>query len=37
MQPNFPFDPLRDYAPLAMVAEWTTILVVKKDLPLKNS
>ena len=28
MQPNFPFDPLRDYAPLAMVAEWTAILVV---------
>jgi len=33
MQPNFPFDPLRDYVPLAMVAEWTAILVVKKDLP----
>jgi tripartite-type tricarboxylate transporter receptor subunit TctC len=32
MQPNFPFDPLRDYVPLAMVAEWTAILVVKKDL-----
>jgi tripartite-type tricarboxylate transporter receptor subunit TctC len=33
MQPNYPFDPLRDYVPLAMVAEWTAILVVKKDLP----
>jgi tripartite-type tricarboxylate transporter receptor subunit TctC len=33
MQPNFPFDPLRDYVPLAMVAEWTAILAVKKDLP----
>ena len=33
MQPNYPFDPLRDYVPLAMVAEWSAILVVKKDLP----
>jgi tripartite-type tricarboxylate transporter receptor subunit TctC len=33
MQADYPFDPLRDYVPLAMVAEWTAILVVKKDLP----
>ena len=33
MQANYPFDPLRDYVPLAMVAEWTAILVVKKELP----
>jgi tripartite-type tricarboxylate transporter receptor subunit TctC len=33
IQPNFPFDPLRDYVPLAMVAEWTAILVVKQELP----
>ena len=32
MQSNFPFDPLRDYVPLAMVAEWTAILVVKQEL-----
>ena len=31
-QPNHPFDPARDYVPLAMVAEWTAILVAKKDL-----
>jgi len=36
MQPNYPFDPLRDYVPLAMVAEWYAILVVKKDLPVAN-
>jgi tripartite-type tricarboxylate transporter receptor subunit TctC len=36
MQPNFPFDPLRDYVPLAMVAEWTAILVVKKDLSINT-
>ena len=33
MQPNYPFDPLRDYVPLAMVAEWSAILAVKADLP----
>ena len=36
IQPNYPFDPLRDYAPLAMVAEWTSIFVVKKDLPVST-
>ena len=34
MQPNYPFDPLKDYMPVAMVAEWSAILVVKKDLPV---
>jgi tripartite-type tricarboxylate transporter receptor subunit TctC len=34
MQPNYPFDPLKDYTPVAMVAEWSAILVVKKDLPV---
>jgi tripartite-type tricarboxylate transporter receptor subunit TctC len=34
ISPSFPFDPLRDYAPVAMVAEWSAILVVKKDLPV---
>jgi tripartite-type tricarboxylate transporter receptor subunit TctC len=32
MQPDYPFDPLRDYVPISMVAEWSAILVVKKDL-----
>ena len=36
MQPNYPFDPLRDYVPVAMVAEWSAILVVKKDLPVNT-
>jgi tripartite-type tricarboxylate transporter receptor subunit TctC len=36
MQPDYPFDPLRDYRPIAMVAEWSTILVVKKDLPVST-
>jgi hypothetical protein len=33
VQKDYPFDPLRDYVPVAMVAEWSAILVVKKDLP----
>ena len=36
MQQNYPFDPLRDYVPVAMVAEWSAILVVKKDLPVNT-
>ncbi len=36
MQKNYPFDPLRDYVPIAMVAEWSAILVVKKDLPVNT-
>ena len=34
VQKDYPFDPLRDYVPVAMVAEWSAILVVKKDLPV---
>ena len=34
VQANYPFDPLRDYVPISMVAEWSAILVVKKDLPV---
>lgn len=34
VQPNYPFDPLRDYVPISVVAEWSAILVVKKDLPV---
>jgi tripartite-type tricarboxylate transporter receptor subunit TctC len=36
MQPNYPFDPTKDYVPIAMVAEWDAILVVKKDLPVNT-
>jgi tripartite-type tricarboxylate transporter receptor subunit TctC len=36
MQPNYPFDPQKDYVPVAMVAEWSAILVVKKDLPVNT-
>jgi tripartite-type tricarboxylate transporter receptor subunit TctC len=36
MQPNYPFDPLKDYLPVAAVAEWSAILVVKKDLPVNT-
>ena len=36
MQTNYPFDPLKDYVPVAMVAEWSAILVVKKDLPVNT-
>ena len=34
VQKDYPFDPLRDYVPVAMVAEWSAILVVKKNLPV---
>jgi len=36
VQKNYPFDPLRDYVPIAMVAEWSAVLVVKKDLPVNT-
>jgi tripartite-type tricarboxylate transporter receptor subunit TctC len=36
VQKNYPFDPLRDYFPIAMVAEWSAVLVVKKDLPVNT-
>jgi len=34
VQANYPFDPLRDYVPISIVAEWSAILVVKRDLPV---
>lgn len=34
VQKDYPFDPLRDYVPVAMVAEWSAILVVKQALPV---
>jgi tripartite-type tricarboxylate transporter receptor subunit TctC len=36
VQKDYPFDPLRKYVPVAMVAEWSAILVVKKDLPVST-
>jgi tripartite-type tricarboxylate transporter receptor subunit TctC len=36
VQKDYPFDPMRDYVPLAMVAEWSAILVIKKDLPVNT-
>jgi tripartite-type tricarboxylate transporter receptor subunit TctC len=36
VQKNYPFDPKRDYLPIAMVAEWSAILVVKQDLPVNT-
>jgi tripartite-type tricarboxylate transporter receptor subunit TctC len=36
VQKNYPFDPHRDYLPIAMVAEWSAVLVVKKDLPVNT-
>jgi tripartite-type tricarboxylate transporter receptor subunit TctC len=31
---NYPFDPVRDFTPISLPAEWSAILVVKKDLPV---
>lgn len=33
MAPNFPFDPLRDFVPVSLVAEWAPVMLVKKALP----
>lgn len=33
IQKNYPFDPLRDYVPIAVAAEWSAVLVIKRDLP----
>jgi tripartite-type tricarboxylate transporter receptor subunit TctC len=33
VQANYPFDPLRDYVPVSVAAEWSAILVLKRDLP----
>ena len=34
--PNFPFDPLRDLAPVSLVAESQTVLVVHPSVPAKS-
>jgi len=36
MAPNFPFDPVRDFIPVAGVAEWAGVMLVKKDLPVRT-
>ena len=36
MAPNFPFDPVRDFIPVAGVAEWAGVMLVKKDLPASS-
>ena len=36
VQANYPFDPLRDYVPISTVAEWSAILVLKRDLPVST-
>jgi len=36
MAPNFPFDPLRDFVPVALAAEWVPVMLVKKDLPVSS-
>jgi tripartite-type tricarboxylate transporter receptor subunit TctC len=36
VQKDYPYDPHRDYVPIAMVAEWSAVLVVKKDLPVST-
>jgi len=36
VQKNYPFDPKRDYVPIAMVAEWSAVLVVKQGLPVNT-
>ncbi|AMN44649.1 Bug family tripartite tricarboxylate transporter substrate binding protein [Rhodoplanes sp. Z2-YC6860] len=36
MQKDYPFDPLRDYMPIATVAEWSALFVVNKKVPVSN-
>src|SRR5262245_19630811 len=36
MAPNFPFDQVRDFIPVASVAEWAGVMLVKKDLPVRT-
>jgi tripartite-type tricarboxylate transporter receptor subunit TctC len=36
VNPRFPFDPLKDYVPVAMVSEFVNIMIVNKDLPVKT-
>src|SRR5262252_1401457 len=36
MAPSFPFDPLRDFVPVSMVAEWAAVMLAKHDLPVSS-
>jgi tripartite-type tricarboxylate transporter receptor subunit TctC len=36
MAPNFPFDPLRDFVPVSLAAEWAPVMLVKKGLPVSS-
>jgi len=36
MTKNFPFDPLRDFVPVSMTAEWFPVMCVRSDLPVSN-
>jgi tripartite-type tricarboxylate transporter receptor subunit TctC len=36
MQKDYPFDPLRDYVPIATIAEWSALFVVKRALPVST-
>ena len=36
MAPNFPFDPLRDFVPISLAAEWAPVMLAKKDLPVSS-
>jgi tripartite-type tricarboxylate transporter receptor subunit TctC len=36
LMPKMPFDPAKDFIPVALVAELPTLLVVRQDSPLKN-
>src|SRR5215475_2111805 len=36
MAPNFPFDPVRDFIPVSLVAEWSGVMLVRKGLPVNS-
>lgn len=36
MQKDYPFDPLRDYVPIAMMTEWSALFVVNKNVPVST-
>jgi tripartite-type tricarboxylate transporter receptor subunit TctC len=36
MAPNFPFDPVRDLLAVAMVAEWSGVMLARKGLPVTS-
>ncbi|MBX9842892.1 MAG: tripartite tricarboxylate transporter substrate binding protein [Xanthobacteraceae bacterium] len=36
MQKDYPFDPLRDYVPIAMMTEWSALFVVNEKVPVST-